>query len=170
MELFIGSKIQLTGEYTQAMQHLDLDLEELLNAVIADMRVFEKDVYSSLVERSISRVCNYHTPNHDVMELRAAMDDIEFIIQHWLFFKNPFDILCYFYCRSFRRIENSTDPYHSIYHLELDALYDEMYRNSADHIRESLHGFRLGFINRRRDGGRNTCSELIGSNITRVSQ
>lgn len=147
MELLIAPKIALTRDIQDVLTFLDIDLNEVLNAVLSDMRVFESDVYSSLTERAINRAfSSWSGAQYDAQDARVKLTELERQIKQWLFTSVDFDILCYFYCREFRFIESNPEQQFSTYYLEMDALYNDIYRSNPAHIRESLCGYRARFL------------------------
>lgn len=149
MELFIAPKIPLTDDMKSALTFLDIDLFEVINVVLHDIRIVGEYAFTSLVEKAFSRThSHWNDPRYSSDDLYNTALEIEKVIRHWLYVTNSFDILVYFYCRVFRNVESLPDNEFSTYYLDVEVLADDNYRRNSTSVRQSLQESRIRFLNR----------------------
>lgn len=149
MELFIAPKIPLSEDMKSTLTFLDIDLFEVVNAVLHDIRIVGEDTFPALVEKAISKThSHWNDPRYSSDDLYNTALEIEKVIKFWLYVTNSFDILVYYYCRTFRNIESLPGDDFSTYYLEVEVLADDNYRRDPTSVRQSLQESRIRFLNR----------------------
>lgn len=149
MEIFIGPKIQLSVDMQQTLSFLDVNLADVINVVLKDIRMVDEDNYDTTIERIISRAySSWNDPRMEILELRDTMKLLESTVKQWLYATIDFEILLYFYCRRFHLIESTEDQSFSKYFLDMEVLADDNYRRNPVDVRESVRRSRARFLNR----------------------
>lgn len=149
MEIFIGPKLKLPKESLSVMAYLDIDLNELINAILQDIRVVGEDCFDSLILNRMTRGReHWSTTPQENEQLKTALRKASDVIHTWLYCSLDFEILLYFYCRKVINVESLPENDFSTYFLDLDVLADDNYCRNTANVRQSVHECRTRFLNR----------------------
>jgi hypothetical protein len=148
MELLVTETVPFTPDHLSIINFLDMNISEVLNLILADIRLMDDSCFDTHTEKVISQARgHWNDPNYAETEIKLGLAIIEAVVKTW-FFKLPLAMQCYFYCRNVKHVELTSEKQFSNYFVEVDALAEDNYRRSPASVSESLQRLRTWQRNR----------------------